>query len=172
MARQSELKIEKYVELKLSRESCLPYTHIPSLPVTHTSLPHSSKVPWFHLRAPYLREGEAEGDRELANRRSKPRGRSSSPSKGRRRRVAEQHSQSRALEQHSNVQPVQPPSKTPVAEPPNNQSLSCKNPKRNRTMSSSEKLHQLEKMRMSLVWILIKHGGCLAFICFKVNVSV
>ncbi|RYQ82859.1 hypothetical protein Ahy_B10g101427 [Arachis hypogaea] len=61
-----------------------------------------------------------------------------SPSQGRRRRVTEQQSQSRTLEQHSNVQPVQPPSKTPVAEPPNNQSLSCKNPKQNRMMSSSE----------------------------------
>ncbi|QHN94467.1 uncharacterized protein DS421_17g601480 [Arachis hypogaea] len=102
----------------------------------------------FHLRPPCLREEEAEGDREVANRRSKPRSRSfiavaGSLSQGRRRNKAK-------AEQHSNVQPVcrraandlpsSSPSlsKTPVAEPPSNQSLSCKNPKSNRTMSSSE----------------------------------
>ncbi|RYR46847.1 hypothetical protein Ahy_A07g032690 [Arachis hypogaea] len=91
----------------LTQSASHPHLYQSPTPFFFTSLPHSSKVPRFHLRAPYLREGEAEGDRELANRRSKPRGRSSSPSKGRRRRVSVAGSPSnKAKVEHSSSTPT------------------------------------------------------------------
>ncbi|XP_052111499.1 uncharacterized protein LOC107468855 [Arachis duranensis] len=130
----------------------------------------SSTVPHFHLRFHHAREKETLKENPsfsssllLFSHRRRRVAVAGSPSLPRWVAVAEEQSIHREAvlspssspvakkDSSGRRSPTRAPSSTPVTKPSPAES--------NSTMSSSEKLHQPEKMRMSLVWIQIKHAG-------------